>query len=106
MTSIDTNSPGPQGSAAVSTADSTVTPQANNSAQPSAESVSAFEALVAGEDAPATGATTTSESNETTEAGAAEAGATETEVTLDDIREGIRQQVIRDIITKQTTIDI
>jgi len=101
MTSIDTNSPGLQGSAAVSTADSTATPQANNGAQPSAESVSAFEALVAGEDAPATGATTTSESNETTEA-----GATETEVTLDDIREGIRQQVIRDIITKQTTIDI
>ena len=97
MASIDPASGSTVNPNGVTPQDTNVAPTANSDSQPSNEAVDAFEALVSQDET----AETTAEGAETTSGGETENG-----VSVDDIREGIRDQIIRDIITKQTTFQI
>ena len=90
MTSIDHT---PSVSAHASTAGRPYTSQS----QPTIEAVNAFENLVAAEETVGSGA------DNSVTAGGSE---TNINVTVDDIRDGIRDQIIKDLITKHTNFQL
>lgn len=91
MTGIDTANSHTVNSTTVSEIENELASPPMSASQPSADAVSAFEAMVGDETDPAGEANTT---------------APEDGTTLEEIRENIRDQIIRDIITKQTTFQI
>ena len=90
MTSIDHT---PSVSAHASTAGRPYTSQS----QPTIEAVNAFDNLVAAEE------TVGSRADNVATVGGNE---TESRVTVDDIRDGIRDQIIKDLITKHTNFQL